>query len=54
MKLLLEEKVQSNEIDPSFVIKHKLKLRDGPALVQDVPHQAGSMHQGCPLEAVTE
>jgi threonine dehydrogenase-like Zn-dependent dehydrogenase len=30
MKLLLE-KIQAREIDPSFVITHKLKLEDGPA-----------------------
>ena len=30
MKLLLE-KIQAREIDPSFVITHKLKLADGPA-----------------------
>jgi len=29
MKLLLE-KVQMGEIDPSFVITHRLKLEDGP------------------------
>ena len=30
MKRLLE-KIQAREIDPSFVITHKMKLEDGPA-----------------------
>ena len=28
---MLLEKVQKGEIDPSFVITHRLKLEDGPA-----------------------
>ena len=42
----LLEKIEKGEIDPSFVITHTLPLEDGPGGVQDLPRQAGRVHQG--------
>ena len=42
----LLEKIQNGEIDPSFVITHKLPPGEGPRDVQDVPRQEGRLHQG--------
>ena len=48
----LMRKIESGEIDPSFIITHTAPLDDAPRDVRDVPRQEGRLHQGG-LEAVT-
>ncbi len=48
----LTAKIEAGDIDPSFVITHKAPLSRRAGPVQDVPRQAGRVHQGR-LEAVT-
>ncbi len=40
----LLEKILKGEIDPSFVITHKLKLEDGPGGVPRLPGQEGRVY----------
>ncbi len=42
----LLERIEKGEIDPSFVITHKAPLERRPGALQDVPRQAGRLHQG--------
>ena len=42
----LMKRIENGEIDPSFVITHKAKLVRWARHVQDVPRQAGRLHQG--------
>ena len=42
----LLEKIEAGEIDPSFVITHRVPLDEGARDVQDVPRQEGRLHQG--------
>ena len=51
MKPLLE-RIQKGEIDPSFVITHRMALEDAPERLRHVPEQGGRVHQGG-AEAVT-
>ena len=46
-------KVETGEIDPSFVVTHRATLDEGPGALQDVPRQRGRLHQGR-VEALTE
>ena len=43
---LLNRVLEEGQIDPSFVITHTESARKGPGDVQDVPRQAGRLHQG--------
>ena len=42
----LLDRIARGEIDPSFVITHRLRLEDAPGRLQDVPRQARRVHQG--------
>jgi len=42
----LLDRIERGEIDPSFVITHRLPLDAAPQALQDVPRQAGPLHQG--------
>ncbi len=42
----LLERIERGEIDPGFVITHRVGLDDAPTICRDVPRQAGSLHQG--------
>ena len=44
----LLRRIEEGQIDPSFVITHTVGLEDGPGDVQDLPRQAGRLHQGRP------
>ena len=44
----LLQRIEEGQIDPSFVITHTVGLEDGPEHVQDLPRQAGRLHQGRP------
>ena len=42
----LLDRIERGEIDPSFVITHRLPLDDAPRRLQDVQGPQGSLHQG--------
>ena len=44
----LLERIQTGEIDPSFVISHTIPHRQRAGRLPDVPRQAGPLHQGRP------
>jgi threonine dehydrogenase-like Zn-dependent dehydrogenase len=47
MKPLLD-RIERGEIDPSFVITHRVAAGGCPEGVPDLPRQAGPLHQGRP------
>ena len=42
----LLERIQNGEIDPSFVITHRMPLEDAPQRLRHVPEQAGRLREG--------
>ena len=44
----LMERIEKGELDPTFIITHRLPLDAGPEGLQDLPRQAGRVHQGRP------
>ena len=43
---LLLERIERGEIDPSFIITHRVTLDEAPDDVPDVPREGGRLHQG--------
>ena len=41
----LLERIEHGEIDPSFVITHRMPLEDAPARLRDVPEQGGRLRE---------
>ena len=44
----LLHRIEEGQIDPSFVITHKVKLEDGPEMYSDLPRKGRRLHQSRP------
>jgi threonine dehydrogenase-like Zn-dependent dehydrogenase len=42
------ERIEKGEIDPSFVVTHRLKLEEAPGAYRDLTAQEGRLQQGRP------
>ena len=43
----LLQMIENGDIDPSFVITHRMSLDEAPHALRHVQEQGGQLHQGC-------